>query len=107
LVWHLAAPADTPFGDQFHVALSLYAADQTRLVQADGQFWLGRFWRAEDRVVSRHCLPELNAEPAYAQIGLYTYRQSAEGLQFFNLQWLKDGADTPFYKLALRSAPME
>jgi hypothetical protein len=107
LVWRLAAPAATPFGDQFHVALSLYAADQTRLVQADGQFWLGRFWRADDRVVSRHCLPELNAEPAYAQIGLYTYRQSAEGLQFFNLQWLKDGADTPFYKLALRSAPME
>lgn len=107
LVWHLSAPADTPFGDQFHVALSLYAAEQTRLVQADGQFWLGRFWRAEDRVVSRHCLPELSAEPVYAQIGLYTYRQSADGLQFFNLQWLENGSEVPFYKLALHSAQTE
>jgi hypothetical protein len=105
LVWHLSAPAETPFGDQFHVALSLYAADQTRLIQADGQFWLGRFWRAGDRVVSRHCLPALSAEPAYAQIGLYTYRQSAEGLQFFNLQWLENGSELPFYKLMLHSAP--
>ncbi|MFQ3534467.1 MAG: glycosyltransferase family 39 protein [Aggregatilineales bacterium] len=104
LVWRLPEPVSTPLGDQFHVALSLYGQDQTRLAQADGQFWLGRFWRANDRVVSRHCLPELPAEPAFAQIGLYTYRQGAEGLQFFNLQWLQDESEAAFYRLSLESA---
>ncbi|MDW8298178.1 MAG: hypothetical protein RML95_02460 [Anaerolineae bacterium] len=103
LVWRIAAPATTPLGDQFHVALSLYAESGTRLAQADSPFWLGRFWRAEDRVVSRHCVPELAAEPDYAQIGLYTYRQSAEGFTFFNLQWLEAESEMPSYKLKLRA----
>lgn len=103
LIWRLPAPDTTPFGDQFHVALSLYAADDMRLAQADAPFWLGRFWRPEDRVLSHHCLPELFTEPAYAQIGLYTYRQSAEGLHFFNLSWLGAESEVPFYRLALKT----
>lgn len=107
LVWRLPAPASTPLGDQFHVALSLYAQDDARLAQADAPFWLGRFWRADDRALSHHCLPELSAEPAYAQIGLYTYRQSAEGLQFFNLQWLEAASEAPFYRFALTQPHQE
>ncbi len=99
LVWRLPAPATTPFGDQFHVALSLYAQDGTRLAQADGQFWLGRFWRDGDRAVSRHCLPDLPAQPDHAQIGLYTYQQSAEGFQFFNVLWQE--SESPFLRLPL------
>ncbi len=99
LVWRLPEPATTPFGDQFHVALSLYAADGSRIIQADGQFWLGRFWRANDRAVSRHCLPELPAQPDHAQIGLYTYQQGAEGFQFFNVLW--QASESPFLKLPL------
>lgn len=99
LVWRLPAPATTPFGDQFHVALSLYAPDGMRLAQADGQFWLGRFWRDGDRAVSRHCLPDLPAQPDHAQLGLYTYQQGAEGFQFFNVLWQEAGA--PFLRLPL------
>jgi hypothetical protein len=105
LLWRLPGPASTPFGDQFHTALALYAEDGTRLTQADGQFWLGRFWRSDDRVVSRHCLPELAAAPAYVQIGLYAYRQGIEGLQFFNLPWQDGASEVPFYRFRLEREP--
>jgi 4-amino-4-deoxy-L-arabinose transferase-like glycosyltransferase len=99
LVWRLPAPATTPFGDQFHMALSLYAQDGARLAQADGQFWLGRFWRDGDLAVSRHCLPDLPAQPDHAQIGLYTYQQGTQGFQFFNVLWQE--SESPFLRLPL------
>jgi hypothetical protein len=94
VAWTVDGPASGPKSDDFNVAVHFFKADGEKILDADGFFWRGRFWRAGDTIVRRFCLSygqERIAEIAGVRLGMYTYEDAPEapgGRRFFGVDVL-------------------
>lgn len=77
----------------YQVAVQLINADGSTLGNLDRPFWLTRHWRDGEPFSQQYCLatddPRL-ANLSAIRIGLYTYQDTPEGRQFFNVSVLDE-----------------
>jgi 4-amino-4-deoxy-L-arabinose transferase-like glycosyltransferase len=86
LFWEITAPTD----QNYSFAIHFVDAEDNRVANADALSWMGRYWRAGDRVIRTFCLPEVPAGIVGVNIGMYTY----DGANFYNANLL-DVNNTP------------
>ena len=63
-------------------------SSSAKILDADRDFWLGRYWRQGDSLIRRHCLTagqDRIPDIAGARIGLYTFDDTPEGRRFYNV----------------------